>query len=81
MKKQNILITFSPIILLIGMLCFNLFFFNNTMQGPNQIALLIAAFVGAAIAYNQNISIKNLLKGIYESIKSSLNAIIILLIM
>ncbi len=80
MKKQNILITFSPIILLIGMLCFNLFFFNNTMQGPNQIALLIAAFVGAAIAYNQNISIKNLLKGIYESIKSSLNAIIILLI-
>ena len=58
-KINNILITFSPIILLIGMLCFNLFYFENTMKGPNQIALLIAAFWGASIAYSQNISVKD----------------------
>ena len=40
------LLTFLPIISLISMLLINLMTFENTMSGPNQIALLIPLCVG-----------------------------------
>ena len=77
---KDILITLSPILILIVMLAFNVLYFNDSLAGPNQIALLIAALFAAIIAYNKQVSIKDLVVGIIDSIKSSLNAIIILLI-
>ena len=56
---KNILITFSPIILLIIMLLYNVLYFENSLEGPNQIALLIAALFGGILAYKENISIKD----------------------
>lgn len=79
-KEENILITFSPILLLIILLCFNIFFFENTMNGPNQIALLIASLFASCIAFFKKTTLKKIKKGIYDSIKSSINAITILLI-
>ena len=77
---KDILITFFPILILILMLVFNVVYFENSLQGPNQIALVISTLVASAIAYSKSITIKELGVGVIESIKSSFNAIIILLI-
>ena len=77
---MSVICTLLPIIILVIMLLFNILIFENTMNGPNQIALLIAAFLASILAYDQKISIRVILDGISESIKSSINAIIILLI-
>ena len=77
---MNNLITFAPIITLIIILFTNILLFDSTMNGPNQIALLIAAFLGSLIALKSGKSIQQILKGITTSINSSMNAIIILLI-
>ena len=74
------LLTFLPIITLIILLFFNLLIFENTMNGPNQCALLITTLLGGIIACQKNIRINSLIKGITDSIKSSANAIFILLI-
>tara|TARA_B100000530_G_scaffold18087_1_gene12103 strand:+ start:740 stop:2173 length:1434 start_codon:yes stop_codon:yes gene_type:complete len=77
---KDILITFFPILILILMLVFNVVYFKNSLQGPNQIALVISTLVASAIAYSRSITIKELGIGVIESIKSSFNAIMILLI-
>ena len=78
--KKNF-ITLSPIIKLIVLLCFNMIFFEDSIKGPNQIALIISALLGSIIARaHKKVNLKDLTIGIYDSIKSSLNAIVILLI-
>ena len=77
---MNIFFTFLPIIILIILLFFNLLVFENTMAGPNQFALLIATLLGGIISYQKNKNINILITGIIDSIKSSTNAIFILLI-
>tara|TARA_B110000467_G_scaffold49033_1_gene45009 strand:+ start:290 stop:1762 length:1473 start_codon:yes stop_codon:yes gene_type:complete len=56
----------------------------NSMGGPTQIALLISALFATIIGYNKSMDIKTYLKvilnGISHSIKSSTDAMIILLI-
>jgi len=57
----------------------------NSMGGPTQIALLISALFATVIGYDKNIDIKTYLKlilnGISHSIKSSADAMIILLLL
>tara|TARA_B100001142_G_scaffold155359_1_gene155857 strand:+ start:21791 stop:23245 length:1455 start_codon:yes stop_codon:yes gene_type:complete len=77
--KKNFIIL-SPIITLVLILCCNMMFFENPIKGPNQIALITAALIGSIIAHKKKVSLKDLTTGIYDSIKSSLNAIVILLI-
>ncbi|MAZ55993.1 MAG: Na+/H+ antiporter NhaC [Flavobacteriales bacterium] len=79
-QKKEIIIVFLPIFTLISILLFNVLYFENSLHGPNQIALMIAAILAALIAYRNNIKMNNLGLGIIESIKSSINAIIILII-
>ena len=62
------LITFLPIIILIVLLFLNLLLFENTMNGPNQIALLITAFLGSLIAFKKGKDIQQISKGITTSI-------------
>ncbi|MAQ69787.1 MAG: hypothetical protein CMD23_01665, partial [Flavobacteriales bacterium] len=50
------------------------------MNGPNQIALLIASLFASCIAFFNKTNLETLKKGVYDSIKSSMNAIAILLI-
>ena len=77
---MRLFITFLPILILIIILLINLFAFNDTMSGPNQIGLLISTTIGIVIAYNRGYPIKTLCLGMIKSIKSSINAITILLI-
>ena len=79
---KEILNIFSPIIILIPMLIYNVIKFpeGGSLEVPNQIALIIAAFFAGTIALKNNVSLKNLTKGIITNIKSSMNAMIILLI-
>jgi len=79
-QTKEIVIVFLPILTLISMLLFNVLYFENSLHGPNQIALIIAAILAALIAYSNNIKMNNIGLGIVESIKSSINAIIILVI-
>lgn len=71
---------FLPIISLIIMLFANLLLFNNTLAGPNQIALLISTAIGIIIAYFRGINMKTILDSMVQSIKSCSNAIVILFI-
>ena len=81
MKRINIFWAFSPILLLIALLSLNVIFFSdNATSGPNQIALVISAMFGVLIAKKFGIKWESLQKGIVESISSSMNAILILLI-
>ena len=77
---MNIVLTFVPITILITLLCVNIFLFENSMSGPNQLSLLLASFIGAYIANKHGVQTHTLLEGIKDSIKSSVNAMIILLI-
>ena len=53
---MHILLTIFPIIILISMLFLNILLFDNSMAGPNQLALLLASIIGAFIAHKQNTS-------------------------
>lgn len=70
-----------PIIALIALLAFNVYVFkDDATGGPNQIALLFAAVIAAVIGIRQGFSWKDLQEGMVNSIKSSLGAVLILLI-
>ena len=81
---MNTITALSPIILLIVLITTNLIVFENTMSGPNQIALFLASLFAVIIGYNKKINfsiyLKSIILGIKDSIKSSINAMIILLI-
>ena len=72
--------TFLPILVLIFLLGCNLILFENAMSGPNQFALLIAAVIASVIGNLRGKKYYDIFDGILESVKSSINAIIILLI-
>ena len=81
MNKINLLKSFSPIILLILLLSVNVLEFgNDSISGPNQIALLFSAALACLIALKRNISWEEIFKSISNSIKSTSNAMIILLL-
>ena len=81
MNKINLLQSFSPIILLILLLSVNVLEFgNDSISGPNQIALLFSSALACLIALKKNISWEEIFKSISNSIKSTSNAMIILLL-
>ncbi len=79
-KEFSFFLAFLPIIVLIGLLASNIYFFSDSATGgPNQIALLIAAAFTIYIAQRLGFSWKRMQKGMVRSIKSALPAILILL--
>ena len=69
-----------PIVILISLLAFNVYVFNDDATGgPNQIALLLGAVIATGICMGQGFSWKVIQEGMINSIKSSLGAILILL--
>ena len=80
-KSPHFIIALVPIIVLVGMLYLNVkIYSDDATYGPNQIALLLAAAVATIIGFSLKFSWKKMQKGIVKSIKSSLPAIIILLL-
>ena len=80
-KKNYILFALIPIVVLLGLLALNVKIYEgNSSSGPNQIALLFAAFIAAIVGIKHGFEWKHILKGIIDSISTSMQAIIILLL-
>ena len=67
-------------IFLIGLIALNISLFEDTLNGPNQLALLFSGAVAAIIGILYGNNWKDILEGISKSIKSVIPSIIILLL-
>lgn len=80
-KTPSLFISFLPIGLLISLLAINVSFYGaDASYGPNQLALLISAALAACLATILGWKWHDIQSGIVRSIKTSLPAVIILLI-
>ncbi len=80
-KKPSLILSILPIVILIGLLAANVYVFeDDATGGPNQIALLFGAVVAIAVGVKLGFKWKDIQQGIIKSIKSSLGAILILLV-
>jgi len=69
-----------PVILLIGMLAFNVYVYEgDALEGSNQFILLLGAGLAATVGFFHKIPYKQMLKGVAENLKSTTGAILILL--
>ncbi|MFY0673875.1 MAG: Na+/H+ antiporter NhaC [Bacteroidia bacterium] len=80
-KKGTALQALVPIGFLVLILVLNVVFFGgDASYGPNQIALLLAAAIGALIAYRNGMQWEQIMKGILTSINHAMPSILILLL-
>ncbi len=80
-KSPNLLLALIPILFLIFLLSINVYLFgDDATYGANQIALLLAAALGAIIAGFLGFKWAYILEGIVKSISSAMAAILILLL-
>ena len=80
LSRPTLLQALFPIIVLIGLLTANVFFFGeDSSYGSNQIALLLAAGVAGVVGIGTGHNWRIIYDGIVESIGSAMGAIIILL--
>ena len=81
MKKEPTLFeALIPVILLVGLLTANVFVFEDTLAGSNQIALLLAATVGVIIVRKNGMSWEDIKDKIVSTIGSAMPAMLILLL-
>jgi len=80
-KSPSLLQAIIPILFLIGLLSINVYLFgDDATYGANQIALLLAAAVGALLAIKMGFGWEHILNGIVKSISSAMSAILILML-
>ena len=79
-QKLNIYLAISPLLLLIAILGLNVYLFDNPLNGPNQIALIMAASIAAFVSILNKIKIDHLIQGISANISSTSVPIIILIL-
>ncbi len=80
-KQPTLVEALIPILFLVGLLSYNVFLFGDTsIEGPNQIALLLSASVAAIIAARLGINWDSVRDKIVASIGSAMPSILILLI-
>jgi len=80
-RSPKLIEAFIPVVILIGLLALNVYIFGDEATGgPNQIALLFGAVVAAIIGIRQGYKWNTIQNGMINSIKSSLGAILILLV-
>lgn len=80
-KRPSLLQAFLPILFLITLLALNVWYFGDaTLDGSNQIALLLAAAVAGIVAIRLKVPYDEIENGIVKSISSAMSAILILLL-
>lgn len=80
MKRSTLFQSLVPVILLIGLILCNVVLLgDDTLSGANQLALLLAAAAGAAIALYNRVSWNGILHEILGTLNSAMPAILILL--
>jgi len=79
--KPSLIQALIPILFLISLLSLNVYFFGDgTLDGSNQIALILSAGVAAIIALRVGFKWTTMLDGIVSSISSAMSSILILLL-
>lgn len=79
-KNTSLFEALLPILFLIGLLSANVFLFNDTLGGANQIALLLAASLGGIIVSRNGQSWANTKDHIVKTIGSAMPSMLILLL-
>ncbi len=80
-KKTPYFLALLPILVLIGLLAYNVYLYgDDSLGGANQLALLLAAATAALIGTQFKAKWKNILSGISKSISSTTPSIVILLL-
>ena len=81
-KELSIWEAMIPVIVLMCLLAYNIFFANGEIFGgySNQIILLIGGFVAAIVGFFNKVSFQRMLKEILENLKSILIPVMILLL-
>jgi Na+:H+ antiporter, NhaC family len=80
MKKPGLFAALIPILFLMVMLTANVFIFDDVLDGPNQIALMLAASVGAVLAYRLGFKWEALNHRIIKTIGAAMPSMLILLL-
>jgi len=79
-KELNIWEALIPVIVLVGMLAYNVFIFgNDAVSGSNQFILLLGGAVAAIVGFFNKVSYKQMMEEVAENIKSTTGALLILL--
>src|SRR6056297_56434 len=79
-REASLFAALFPILLLIALLTFNVLFFDDTLSGANQIALMLAASVAGLIAHRLGFRWAKIRDKIVTTIGSAMPSILILLL-
>ncbi len=80
-KRPTLIEAFIPLIILIALLTLNVIIWRDaTLDGSNQMALIIAAMIGAIIALRLGVSWNEIKQSIVDTIGKSMASILILLL-
>lgn len=79
-RPVSLLVSLIPIIFLIIFLAANVLIFDNTLDGSNQIILLLAGALASALAFGRKISWELISASIMKNIGKAMPAILILLL-
>lgn len=82
MEKTNLKLweAFLPVIILIGMLAFNVYVYeSDALNGSNQFILLLGGAVAAFVGFAHRVSYKKMIGAVANNLKSTTGAILILL--
>ena len=79
-KELNIYEALLPVVILVGMLAYNIFIFGDSaLGGSNQFILIIGAAVAAMVGFRNRVTYKQMLEEVAHNVKSTTGAILILL--
>ncbi len=80
-KELNIWEALIPIIALVGMLFYNVYFAfgDDALSGSNQFILLLGAAVAAIVGFYNKVTYKQMMEEIAKNVKSTTGALLILL--
>lgn len=79
-QKSSLFEALLPILILIILLTLNVFLFDDTLSGANQIALMVAAAIAGLIAYKLGYKWENIRSKVVTTIGSAMPSILILLL-
>ncbi|MBN2806882.1 MAG: Na+/H+ antiporter NhaC [Prolixibacteraceae bacterium] len=80
MKKPGLFVALVPILFLMAMLSTNVFIFDDVLDGPNQIALMLAAALGVVLAHRLGFKWEALNHRIIKTIGAAMPSMLILLL-
>jgi NhaC family Na+:H+ antiporter len=79
-REASLFLALLPILILIGLLTFNVLLFDDTLSGANQVALMLAAAIAGVVAFRLGFSWESISKRIVATIGSAMPSILILLL-